>query len=55
MKIRCNHCRQLIKRKAALVFSPPRKHPRYADLDITTKIHICTKCWPKLKAWIFNT
>lgn len=51
MKIKCDKCGKPLKKKGALIFSPPAP----ADTgDFVQKFHICTECWHEIYLWIIN-
>jgi hypothetical protein len=45
MKIKCDICKKRLKKKGALLFSPP-KHRK------VEKIHICRKCYKKINRYL---
>ena len=42
MKIKCNKCKNEIKRKGAILWSDPDKN------DMCKKTHLCRKCYHKI-------
>lgn len=42
LRVKCDRCREELKEKGALIFSPPIVQD---GLDIVQKYHLCVKCY----------
>jgi hypothetical protein len=46
MKIVCDCCKEELKRKGGLLFSPPNKS------DLVKKTHLCCRCYGNVAQWL---
>ena len=48
----CHRCKKKLEEPGALAFAPPYAVTPEGERRLTSKFHICTKCWSDFINWL---